>query len=438
MSRISSEHPVVVIGGGPIGLAAGAHLRGRGLPFLVLEAGASAAAGVRSWGHVRLFSQWNELVDDAAAKLLAPTGWSAPAGEVYPTGSEWAEAYLQPLADGLGDALKTSYRVVAVSRQGADVMKDTRRSERPFVLVVDTPSGQFRQLAGAVIDASGTILTPSPLGADGLPAIGEHDHAERVTSGVPDTGSAEIRSRHTGAHTLVVGAGHTAMNALLNLAALRQGDPSTRIGWVIRGGSADANYGGGSADQLPARGALGLRVQALVEDGVIEVHTGFETAEVTDGPDGRMTITATGGRTIPDVDHIVRATGYRPDLSLTAELRLDLDPGVQAPRALAPLIDPNVHSCGTVPPHGEAELAHPEPGFYTVGMKSYGRAPTFLAVTGFEQVRSVVAWLDGDDEAAREVRLVLPETGVCGGSGLNEELTDGLPLVEQTAGGGCC
>jgi hypothetical protein len=110
--------------------------------------------------------------------------------------------------------------------------------------------------------------------------------------------------------------------------------------------------------------------------------------------------------------------------------------GVQAPRALAPLIDPNVHSCGTVYPHGARELAQPEPGVFLVGMKSYGRAPTFLALTGYEQVRSVVAAVAGDWEAAERVELVLPETGVCSGGGLLEETAD--TAAEAAGSGGCC
>ena len=86
---------------------------------------------------------------------------------------------------------------------------------------------------------------------------------------------------------------------------------------------------------------------------------------------------------------------------------------LRAAERLAPLIDPNLHSCGTVRPHGEAELRQPEKDFYIVGMKSYGRAPTFLLATGYEQARSVVAALAGDWQAARDVRLNLPETGVC-------------------------
>ena len=94
-------------------------------------------------------------------------------------------------------------------------------------------------------------------------------------------------------------------------------------------------------------------------------------------------------------------------------MRLDLDPAVESPRALAPLIDPNLHSCGTVRPHGAEELKHPDANLFAIGMKSYGRAPTFLMLTGYEQARSVVSAIAGDWEAARRVELVLPETGVC-------------------------
>ena len=123
------------------------------------------------------------------------------------------------------------------------------------------------------------------------------------------------------------------------------------------------------------------------------------------------------------VDEIVVATGGRPNVAMLRELRLDLDLATESTKALGPLIDPNHHSCGSVRPHGAAELAHPEQDFYVVGMKSYGRAPTFLLPTGYEQARSVVAALAGDHEAAGRVELVLPQTGVCS--------TD-------AAGGPCC
>ncbi len=134
-----------------------------------------------------------------------------------------------------------------------------------------------------------------------------------------------------------------------------------------------------------------------------------------------------------NVDELVVATGFRPDFDFLREVRLSLDPAVECPPILAPLIDPNIHSCGTVRPHGARELAQPEPGFYFAGMKSYGRAPTFLMLTGYEQVRSIVAEIAGDREAAERVELVLPETGVCSGPG--PEATLGGTIDAQA---GCC
>ena len=146
-------------------------------------------------------------------------------------------------------------------------------------------------------------------------------------------------------------------------------------------------------------------------DGVIGVERDFRADRVTRSADGL--VVADADREVGPFDEIIVATGLRPDLAPLRELRLDLDDIVEAPRALAPLIDPNVHSCGSVPPHGFVELSHPEPGFFIVGMKSYGRAPTFLLRTGYEQVRSVVAALAGDLDAASRVELTLPETGAC-------------------------
>jgi hypothetical protein len=123
--------------------------------------------------------------------------------------------------------------------------------------------------------------------------------------------------------------------------------------------------------------------------------------------------TEEGARRAGPVDRVVVATGQRPDLAMTRELRLELDPALESVRALGKLIDPNLHSCGDVPPHGHRELAHPEPGFYTIGVKSYGRAASFLLLTGYEQARSVAAALAGDIASADQVQLTLPETGVC-------------------------
>jgi hypothetical protein len=210
----------------------------------------------------------------------------------------------------------------------------------------------------------------------------------------------------------VVGSGHSAQNAVRDLAALVERDAATTVTWIVRRDDPGQIFGGRSNDQLPERGRLGTDAQRVVDAGVVQLVTGFRTERISNGPDG-ATLNATDGRQVGPFDRIVNATGFRPDLAILSELRVDIDPVLQSARALAPMIDPNVHSCGSVPPHGAAELAHPEPDFYIVGAKSYGRAPTFLLATGYEQVRSVVADLAGDRVAAETVQLILPETGVC-------------------------
>jgi cation diffusion facilitator CzcD-associated flavoprotein CzcO len=416
-----SELSVVVIGAGPAGLAAAAHLIDRGLEPLVLETGPSAGTAVREWHHVRLFSPWGELIDAQAEKLLAPTGWQAPDADRYPTGADWAQQYLQPLADVLGDRVRYGARVVGVARRGRDLVVDEDRDREPLVVHVATETGEERITARAVVDASGTWTLPNPLGGDGLPALGERGATDRIVYRVPDLTDPAVRARYAGKRIAVAGSGHSALTALVAFAELADTAPGTHVDWLLRRGQVGDTFGGGQADHLPARGALGKQARRAVEAGHISTVTGFRTAAVTRQEDGMAVLESVDGRRLTPVDEVVVLTGFRPDLSFLSEVRLDLDATLQAPRELAPMIDPNVHSCGTVYPHGARELAHPEPGVFLVGMKSYGRAPTFLALTGYEQIRSVAAAIAGDWQAAERVELVLPETGVCNGGGLVDE-----------------
>jgi thioredoxin reductase len=430
----TGQLPVVVIGAGPIGLAAAAHLVERGIEPLVLEAGPSAGTAVRDWAHVRLFSPWAEVTDPAAEKLLAPTGWVRPDGSSYPTGGDWAEQYLKPLAAALGDKVRYGVRVTGVARAGRDRIVDADRREQPFTIhVLGTDGREERITARAVIDASGTWSTPGPMGADGLPALGEKTATDRVSYRVPDLKDPAVRARHAGKRTAVIGSGASAFTALASLADLAEEEQGTHTTWILRRGIGADTFGGGEADELPARGALGLRAKAAVEDGHASAVTGFRT-DAVDRDGDRLVLVAEDGRRLDPVDEVIVLTGFRPDLSFLSEVRLGLDERLQAPTALAPLIDPNVHSCGTVYPHGVNELSHPEQGVYLVGMKSYGRAPTFLAMTGYEQVRSISAAIAGDREAAERVELTLPETGVCGGAGLYDE----PDTAQNGQGGGCC
>jgi thioredoxin reductase len=424
-----SDLPVVVIGAGPQGLAAAAHVVERGDVPLVLEAGDGPGAAVTDWAHVRLFSAWPELVDPAAVRLLQPTDWTTP-GEGYPTGGEWVERYLAPLAAVLGDRIRYGARVTGLSRRGRDRLVSAGREGQPFTVhLVDRDGVESRLEARAVIDASGTWRQPNPAGADGLPALGERAAAAAgVLTYLPPT-PAQMDGL-AGRHVVVVGSGHSALTAVSDLAAAVRIAPGTRVTWVLRRALVGDTFGGGAGDELPQRGALGLRARQAVEDDLVQLVTGFRT-EVVEQTDAGVVLVGEDGRRLDPADRVVTLTGFRPDLSFLSEMRLDLDPVLQAPRALAPEIDPNLHSCGSVSPHGAAELAQPEPGLYLVGMKSYGRAPTFLAMTGYEQVRSVVAELTGDHEAAARVELTLPDTGVCGGSGLFDD-------PDSASSGGCC
>ncbi len=414
----SKDLPVAVIGAGPVGLAAVARLIERGITPVVLEAGKRVGANLFDYGHVRLFSPWKYDVDHAMAEMLKRHDWQAPADGDLPLASEVAERVLEPFSrlPEVARCLQLETRVLSISREGYDKVKTVGRECAPFVIRAVRDGKEFEIRARAVIDSSGTWSTPNPLGSGGLPAIGEADLARSIHYGIPDVLGAQ-RKRYAGKRTLVVGAGHSAANSLLALAELARSAPGTRLVWAVRSPVLRRVFGGGSSDALPARGQLGSQLRALRDKAELEFVSGLRISEISRGEDGTFTVDgwdAEGNaRSVAGIDEIVCATGQRPDLSLASELRVKLDPWLESTEALGPLIDPNEHSCGTVRPHGHRELSHPEAGFYTVGVKSYGRAPTFLMATGFEQVRSVVAAIAGDFAAADRVELDLPETGVC-------------------------
>ena len=347
---------------------------------------------------------------------LATTGWNSPEPDQYPTGAEMVERYLEPLANNaaLKPHIHTSSRVTGISRAGFDKLKTKGREAAPFEIRYQNGQGPKLVKADAIIDASGTWHSPNPAGANGLPAIGENEAADRIAYGMPDV-LGKDRARYAGKTVAVLGSGHSAIGTPDRSGTkLAEQAPGTQPIWLLRGSDPAKAFGGGANDKLVARGELGAAFAALVTAGRIKLESGFRVSHlVADGP--RLVVAALSGcsarRVI--VDELIVATGFRPDLDFARELRIRLDPAIECPVALAPLIDPNEHSCGTVRPHGARELAQDEPGFYFAGIKSYGRAPTFLMLTGYEQVRSIAADIAGDREAAERVELVLPETGVC-------------------------
>jgi hypothetical protein len=413
---------VAIIGAGPVGLAAAAHVLERGMTPIVLEAGPEPAHAVRQWQHVQLFSPWEYNVDKAAERLLSSTGWNSPEPQVYPTGAELLERYLDPLATktALKDVIRTSSRVTALSRLGFDKAKTRGREKAPFEIRYQNGKGPETLRADAVIDASGTWFSPNPAGASGLPAIGEREAQSKISYAMPDV-LGKDRARFAGKTVAVLGTGHSAIGTLTDLTSRARQVPGTNVIWLLRGNDPAKAFGGGANDKLIARGELGAHFATLVASGQVKVEAEFSVTQIVSSGDRLRVASGSGccGRSIV-VDELIVATGFRPDLSFLSEVRLRLDPAIEAPVALAPLIDPNEHSCGAVRPHGARELAQDEQGLYLAGIKSYGRAPTFLMITGYEQVRSIAADIAGDKEGAERVELSLPETGVCTRGGVDE------------------
>jgi hypothetical protein len=293
-------------------------------------------------------------------------------------------------------------------------MKTKGRDQVPFVIQVLRHREITSYEVKAVIDASGTWSSPNPIGAGGIYAEGEIESRNKIFYGIPDILN-QHRDRYKNKSVAVIGSGHSAINAILELDKLKAIYPETEIHWILRKKNLRDIYGGQEKDALEARGALGIKIEQLVKQDRVSVYTPFYVQQI-ENSDGKLSIIGNQYQekfALNNIDEIISNTGSRPDFSFLREVRLNIDPSLESTAELAELIDPNIHSCGTVRPHGEKELRHPDKDFYIVGSKSYGRAPTFLMATGYEQVRSIVASIDGDVESAAKVELDLPETGVC-------------------------
>ena len=444
---------VVVIGAGPVGIAAAAQLEARGLVPLVLEKGSRAGAGMSEWGHVRVFTPWEYVTDDGVVRLLERVGWKHPDKAYLPTGNEIVDDYLIPAAatPELRNRIVYNATVSAVSKHGLSKSSSQNREDVPFTVHYKTADGEHHVVdADSVIDASGNWYNPNPIGADGLAIPGEREFREHIFYGIPETLGKE-RPLYEGKRTLVIGGGHSAINVALDVLHLKDENPNTKLFWGLRRNKIEKLLGGGINDELPARGALGIAAKTAIDDGALELLAPMSVRRISGATNGlAVEIDVDGETRTVEVDRIVVAAGFRPDLNMLRELRLDLDDVVEASTSLAPLIDPNLHSCGTVRPHGVEELSHTDKHFFIVGMKAYGHAPTFLMKTGYEQVRSIADELVGNHDAARRIELNLPQTGVCNSRPQTSASTSADapseaagccgtgPAIEETVGGACC
>ncbi|MGC4092953.1 MAG: hypothetical protein QM756_34720 [Polyangiaceae bacterium] len=378
---------LAVIGAGPIGLAAALSGLTRGFEVTLLEA-ESVGASFERWGDTRFFTPLSMNVGPRFREL----GFTLPADDALLSGREFVTQVLEPVAQSerLRGCVRERQRVLAVGRQGltrGDLADHPLRAERPFRLVVQGPEGEYSVEAERVLDATGVSL-PTGLGEGGLPALGEASAAPRV---MRDLGAlSRNRASLLGKRVLLLGHGHSAANALLELEALVEAAPATRVTWAVRTPNLKPCVDVAS-DPLPERKRVVSRVNQLAQRPPpwLKVERRASVARLESGPES-LQVTLTGERRV-NVDALLALTGYRPELGFLSELALAVSPSTEGAFHLARALS-HVTDCLSLPKVGPADLRSGEPGFSLVGAKSYGRARTFLLQTGYAQLESV---LDG-------------------------------------------
>ena len=390
-----ARNTLAVVGAGPIGLEAAALALEHGIDVHVFERG-DVGAHVLAWGHVRMFTPWRDTIGPATARLLERHGWSAPDPGALPTGAEFAERVLQPLAavPELAARIHTHEQVVHITRRGAlkdEWADDPKRREFPFRFLVRNAGGHESVLhAFQLIDASGTYGAPNWAGSGGIPARGESYLAPQMGYRCDDVTGLR-RERHAGRATLVIGGGTSAATTVSALAQLAEAVPGTAVVWAMR--QAGGPLSGEVADDpLPARAALFAAAHGLRAGGNaavtciegVEVE-GFEFNSATHRY--RVALSGGAGTRVEEVDAVVVNTGFGPDNSLYRELQVHESWASRGPMPLATALR-GAGAGATVT--AAATLANPEPEFWIAGAKSFARDNTFLLATGYAQVAEIV------------------------------------------------
>jgi hypothetical protein len=384
---------VAILGAGPIGLEAALAAAERELPFTVYEAAPTVGGYVRRWGHVKTFTPWSMNVSRRARTAL---GGRAPGGEELPSGSELAERLLDPLAALLRDRVRLSTRVLAVGREGLlkhEAIASEDRAARPFRLLLGRPDGtETIEHADVVIDCTGTYGNPNLLGDGGIWAPGERALDDRIVRYLPPF--EQEAGEWAGRTVLLTGAGHSAQTAARALAEFAERAPSTRVVWAVRNASPD--WGAVEADPLPERRRLN-ETASEIGDGrspAIELRPGTVTDSLEER-DGRVAVSLrNGGVEEVVVDRILALNGGVGDASIYRQLQVHECYATCGPMKLAAaLMADSGGDCLEQASHGPESLANPEPGFFILGAKSYGRNSQFLLSVGWQQVDDVFASL---------------------------------------------
>lgn len=406
---VDTPAKIAIVGAGPIGLEAALYARVLGYDVAIYEAGNDVAAAIREWGHVKMFTPFgmNRSPLGISALRAQDESYRPPGDDELLTGREWVDRYLGPLSqsDLLADHLRLGARVLRIGK--GEIHKEEMpghedRGDWPFRLLVREQEGIERlEEADVVIDATGVFASPPKwCGYGGVPAIGEmkfREHCE-IEYRLPDI-LGQDRSRYAGKHTLLIGAGYSAATNVVALARLIREVPDTRVTWITR---REGPVGAGGpmtvilGDRLPERERLAREANALVSDansGISywpgNVVEAIERANAEDNSVYQVLFAGPqeGKHTF---DRIVANVGFTPDRSLNEELQVHECYASFSPMKLAAaLLGSTSADCLDQKACGPRSLLNPEPNFYILGAKSYGRNSNFLLSVGLEQVREV-------------------------------------------------
>ncbi len=404
MSETSSQsRKIAVLGAGPVGLEAALALANAGHDVQVYEQG-RVAESVRQWGHVKLFSPWELNVSDLGLKALGEMDVSAPDPTVFPTGNELVARYLEPLSEhpSLKGRIHTGTKVLSMGRQGVlkgELIASASRRERPFrILVEDAQGNESLVFAEVVVDSTGTFSQPNALGDAGIPAPGERKAraSGQIMHDLPDV-QGEQSAHFAGKHVVVVGAGYSAITNINNLLELKKEAPQTQITWLTRKDSQP--YQRIDGDPLPQRDALAALGNTLAGADQRAAHIGgvsIEGVKQAGGQQVSLELRGADGstQTLDGVDVVLANVGYQPDLSLYRELQVHQCYASEGPMKLAAALlaasGGGGGDCLAQSSPGPDTLKSPEPDFFVLGSKSYGRGSSFLLKLGLEQIRDVM------------------------------------------------
>ncbi|MDP2712511.1 MAG: hypothetical protein Q8O56_14950 [Solirubrobacteraceae bacterium] len=385
---------IAILGAGPIGLEAALAAATRGDDFVVFEAAPTVGWHLRRWGHVRTFTPWGMNVSPRMRAALP----SAPSGAGLPTGAQLAADLLEPVAAlaQLRDRIRLTTRVLAVGREGLlkhEAIGDGRRAERPFRLLIRRPDGsEAIAHADVVIDATGTYGIPNRLGDGGIDAVNERAFEDRIERFLP--AFEEQAGAWAGRTILLTGAGHSAQTAARQLADFARDAPGTRVVWATR--SAVPGWGVVEDDPLPERAQLSRAAAQLAAGAsdALQLRAGFVT-EALHASGDRVAVTLRNGRREQvEVDRILALNGGVGDHALYRQLQVHECYATSGPMNLAAaLLGETGGDCLAIASHGPETLRTPEPGFFILGAKSYGRNSQFLLQVGWRQVDDVFGTL---------------------------------------------